>query len=322
MEMKMVSVSSFVGQLMMIILLLISLSQEVASFGVVLNTPLTTTSATKQSTTTKPAQASFDVSRTTCRVAAKKQQQQQEEEEEGWIDPDDEKLSPENVQRRNLVINAAAVALIGVSGVASASLVTTTLYTPTGFTRISPIQFVAALGDPKATSGTGAHDWGVWPLDPGPRGVWLRDYDNELVAHQGRAPAGWTFDETDWWVEEHGLIMEAPTFPVAPGRYLVTGGRMVTTGLTIDQAGGWKLDEGTLLDVTHLPCRSARYKPVVVVGVTGNSSSHTDRGVVVAGSPRTANLSNFPVAPGAEMPPIPGCTKQDYAVLFIVGRAV
>ena len=32
-------------------------------------------------------------------------------------------------------------------------------------------QFIAALGDPGATSGSGAQSWGLWPLDPGPRGV-------------------------------------------------------------------------------------------------------------------------------------------------------
>ena len=31
-----------------------------------------------------------------------------------------------------------------------------------------------------------------------------------------------------------------------------------------------------------------------------------------------ANELDFPVKPGAEMPPIPGCQKQDYAVLFVL----
>lgn len=64
------------------------------------------------------------------------------------------------------------------------------------------------------------------------------------------APAGWTFDKNNWWLEEHGLIMESPYFPLPPGRYLVTGGRLVTTGLTITEDGRWKLDEGTLYDVS------------------------------------------------------------------------
>jgi len=97
--------------------------------------------------------------------------------------------------------------------------------------------------------------------------------------------------------------MESPQFPMPPGRYLVTGGRMVTTGLTIEKDGSWKLDEGKLYDVTHLPCRSARYRPTE------------------GGGPKTADLRDFPVAPGAEMPKVAGCDKQDYAVLFLVGKA-
>jgi hypothetical protein len=129
------------------------------------------------------------------------------------------------------------------------------------------------------------------------------------------APAGWTFDPNDWWLEEHGIIMEAPRFPVSPGRYLVTGGRSVTTGLTIYEDGRWKLDNNdsskatTLYDVTHLPCRSARYRP-----------SNTDAAAEC--SPRNADPSQFPVRPGAPMPPVPGYSKQDYAVLFVVGKAI
>ena len=69
--------------------------------------------------------------------------------------------------------------------------------------------------------------------------------------------------------------------------------------MTIDESGGWKLEKGTLYDVTHLPCRAARYR---------------------GGSPANANLKDFPVTPGAVMPSIDGCSgKQDYAVVFVVG---
>jgi hypothetical protein len=193
-----------------------------------------------------------------------------------WTDESDSK----DLQRRDFLINAAALGLLGASGVASASLFQTSVYTPSGFKRISPIQFVAALGDPKSSSGTGAEQWGLWQQDPGPRGVWLKQYENELVSNKGIAPAGWKFDLNDWWLEEHGLIMEAPKFPLSPGRYLVTGGRLVTTGLTVNRDGSWSLDEGTLFDVTHLPCRSARYTPK-----PGEN-----------GSPLTANPRNFPVS--------------------------
>ena len=119
---------------------------------------------------------------------------------------------------------------------------------------------------------------------PGPRGVRLHQY-KQLEAAGGVAPAGWTFDKSEWWLEEHGLIMEKPDFPIPPGRsapppfataaittapvaftttaitfarYAVTGDREVTTTLTVEPGGAWKLDAGTLYDVTHLPCRSAR----------------------------------------------------------------
>jgi hypothetical protein len=36
------------------------------------------------------------------------------------------------------------------------------------FRRIEP-QYIAALGDPGATSGNGAQSWGLWSQDPGPR---------------------------------------------------------------------------------------------------------------------------------------------------------
>jgi hypothetical protein len=173
------------------------------------------------------------------------------------------------------------------------------------FRRIEP-QFIAALGDPKATSGSGAQSWGFWDKDPGPRACKLDHYP-ELKA-TGVAPAQWKFDAADWWLEEHGLIMEQPTFPLPPGKYLVTGNREVTAVLTIhpaDKNGDrrWELDKGaTLYDVTHLACRSARYTPA-----TGGSCS-----------PANAQKTAFPVAPGGAMSSVEGCTKQDYAVLIVI----
>ena len=181
----------------------------------------------------------------------------------------------------------------------------------TKFMRV-PAQFIAALGDPGATSGSGAQAWGLWGEDPGPRGVQLGDFE-QLKAAGGVAPAQWTFDVTDWWLEEHGLIMEKPDFPLSPGKYMVTGGREVTAMLTIypmdkDGAQRWQLDKGAkLYDVTHLPCRSARYAPAT-----------KDR----ACSPAKAQQSEFPVKPGAAMPLVEGCSKQDYAVLFVIAVAV
>lgn len=173
-------------------------------------------------------------------------------------------------------------------------------------------QFIAALGDPRANSGGGAQSWGLWPLDPGPRGVNL-SYFGELKKAGGIAPDRWKFDGRDWWLEEHGLIMERPQFPLPPGEYLVTGAREVTTVLTIHPAdrngdSRWELgDNATLHDVTHLACRSARYTPA------GDDGSCT---------PENAQKNAFPVDPGAAMPPVKGCKKQDYSVLIVIGLPV
>jgi hypothetical protein len=207
----------------------------------------------------------------------------------------------------------------GMATVAAATLSPVALAQPardvdelrTKFRRIST-QFIAALGDPDASSGSGAQDWGLWHLDPGPRGVRLNNYER-LKAADGVAPAQWKFNDSDWWLEEHGLIMEAPEFPVSPGQYLVTGDRDVTSVLTIypmesGDTQRWELDNGaTLHDVTHLACRSARYTPT-----TSGSSC----------SPAQAQMTEFPVSPGGAMPPVQSCNKQDYAVLLVIGVAV
>ena len=179
------------------------------------------------------------------------------------------------------------------------------------FRRI-PTQFIAALGDPGANSGTGAQTWGLWPVDPGPRGVRLSQYA-QLQKSGGVAPDGWKFDSKDWWLEEHGLIMEQPNFPVIAGTFLVTGDRSVATSLTIhpvDKNGvqRWELgDRATLHDVTHLGCRAARYTPKAGDGTCSPTNA-----------PRTA----FPVEPGGAMPPVAGCAQQDYAVLIVIGVAL
>eukprot|EP00316_Scyphosphaera_apsteinii_P008995 CAMPEP_0119325192 /NCGR_PEP_ID=MMETSP1333-20130426/65189_1 /TAXON_ID=418940 /ORGANISM="Scyphosphaera apsteinii, Strain RCC1455" /LENGTH=244 /DNA_ID=CAMNT_0007333095 /DNA_START=52 /DNA_END=786 /DNA_ORIENTATION=+ len=186
------------------------------------------------------------------------------------------------------------------------------------FKRVSPIQFIAALGEADASFGTGADTWGLWREDPGPRGVWLSKF-KQLESRGGKAPAGWIFDQNQWWLEEHGLIMEKPE--VLPARkfvregenvrviarqkrYVVTGDREVTSVLTVHDDGRWELSKGTLYDVTHLPCRSAIYTPLAESGSC---------------TPTGADRSVFPVRPGALMPQVQGCAKQDWAVLFVVG---
>ena len=173
-----------------------------------------------------------------------------------------------------------------------------------------PLQYIVALGDPNANSGTGAQEWGLWHQDPGPRGCLLENYD-QLKAAGGLAPAQWKFDNRDWWLEEHGSIMEKPDFPLPPGKYVVTGGREITAVLTIDPMDKtgqerWELDNGAKLsDVTHLPCHAARYTPA--------SGDHVC-------SPAKVSRTAFPVAPGVAMPSVEGCQKKEYAVLFVIGR--
>jgi hypothetical protein len=175
-----------------------------------------------------------------------------------------------------------------------------------------PVQYIVALGDPASSSGSGAQWWGLWHQDPGPRGCLLENY-GKLKAAGGIAPTQWKFDNKDWWLEEHGLIMEKPIFPLPPGKYVVTGGREKTAVLTVypkekDGAQRWELGNGAkLYDVTHLPCHAARYTPAA----NDNSCS-----------PAVVQRTAFPVAPGVPMPSIKGCNKKDYAVLFVIGLAV
>lgn len=199
--------------------------------------------------------------------------------------------------RRSLIISTV---LAGITNLAIDNIA------PPGFKRV-PIQWIAALGDPNSSSGENAHQWGLWEKDPGPRGVLLKDFTSNVQDNGDDVlmPTGWVFHQSDWWLEEHGVVMEPPLFPVQPGRYLVTGGRLTSTILTIHESGAWKLDNGKLYDVTHLPCRAARYRP---------SNGGPD-----AGSPFTARQEDFPVKPGAQMPAVEGCDKQDYAVIFLIG---
>jgi hypothetical protein len=214
---------------------------------------------------------------------------------------------PNNSQQRGLLGKLGDVFEEAAASTADYLLMQPKREVPSGLRRVRT-QFIAALGDPKASSGrSGAEEWGIWRVDPGPRGVFLNQFENSVAKRGGTAPAGWQWDPNDFWIEEYGRVMEKPSFPVPAGKYLVTGGRQTTTVLTVmppDASGrqGWSLEKGALFDVTHLPCRSARYTP--------------SKGQVA--SPSDANELDFPVKPGAAMPPIPGCQKQDYAVLFVL----
>ncbi len=197
--------------------------------------------------------------------------------------------------------------------VTAAALILTTLpaHAETNFVRI-PTQYIAALADPQASSGTDAETWGLWEIDPGPRGVYLKDYV-DLVANAAVAPHGWKFDPTAWWLEEYGRIMEAPSFPLPAGQYVVTGGRDVASVLTVEQPDAigrqaWNLANGaSVYDVTHLGCRAALY---------------TEKELGQSCTPDKAPLSVFTMTTGKVMPAVEGCSKQDYQVLIVVGIVV
>lgn len=219
-----------------------------------------------------------------------------------------ERLLPDTggsaLTRRTFLISSAAAA-------ATAGLLRTVRAAENfrDFRRV-PTQYIAALGSPDARSGNDAQTWGLWRQDPGPRGVPLQEY-GQLKASGGVAPSSWTFDDKAWWLEEHGLIMERPEFPLPPARYMVTGGRAVTAVLSVDAMAKdgtqrWALDDATIYDVTHLRCRSALYTPGAGAGSC---------------SPAQAQMTAFPVRPGAPMPPVEGCNKQDYSVFIVVAVA-
>lgn len=227
-------------------------------------------------------------------------------------DPSATTPSARDIDRRRLlggIAGAAAAASLAPAALAQGLL--TARDEQVRFRRIAT-QFIAALAPPDATSGDNAQDWGLWRLDPGPRGVTLAQFER-LKANGGVAPAGWQFDGTGWWLEEHGLIMEAPEFPLPAGKYMVTGNRTAKSVLSVEPPAAdgrrhWSLDDGpNIYDVTHLRCRSAVYTPGREAGTC---------------TPAAARQSDFPVAPGAEMPPVAGCSKQDYAVLIVIGVAV
>ena len=77
----------------------------------------------------------------------------------------------------------------GLTGIAAATLLGPST-AQAEMKKLRPIQFIAALGDKDASSGKGAQEWGLWRLDPGPRGVQLGAYE-QLAAKGGKAPAGW-----------------------------------------------------------------------------------------------------------------------------------
>ena len=83
--------------------------------------------------------------------AVKKMLQTTEKDDKSMMRSDE--MSIEENNRRNLAINLTVGALLVACGIASSQLFVTNVYTPIGFQRLPSIQFIAALGDPKASSG-------------------------------------------------------------------------------------------------------------------------------------------------------------------------
>ena len=172
-----------------------------------------------------------------------------------------------------------------------------------------PNQYIAVLAPEGATSGTGAEMWGLWSEDPGPIGVWLPFYQR-LREAGSIGPTGWRFDIDDWWLDENGLIMKTPEFPMPAGQYFVTNGEENISLLTVDEpdetgAQTWSLDnDKTVADVTHGPCRSARYTPI---------------GETTTCSPEDADVEVFPLPLGDSPPMVEGCNRKEYAVFIVFG---
>ena len=92
-------------------------------------------------------------------------------------------------------------------------------------------------------------------------------------------------------------------------RYVVTGARQTTAVLTVGADGKWSLSEGSLYNVTHLPCRTGVY--------TAGSGG--------ACKPTEAMQSAFPVKPGALMPKFrlrAARRRRLGGVLFVLGEEV
>ena len=66
------------------------------------------------------------------------------------------------------------------------------------FQRI-PTQFIAALGDPEASFGSGAETWAIWEVDPGPRGVWLKSFEKLQQRDGENRPHPFAVYLSWWW---------------------------------------------------------------------------------------------------------------------------
>ena len=192
-----------------------------------------------------------------------------------------------------------------------ATTISSPITAQTKFRRIKT-QYIATQAPSDKSFGTGAETWGIWKVDPGPIGVWLKFYQ-ALQKAGNIAPSGWRFNIDDWWLDENGLIMKSPEFPIPAGQYYVTNGEQHISLLTVKQPDAavkqaWSLsDNKTIGDVTHGPCRSARYTPKTGLGTC---------------SPKDANRAAFPLKAGESPPLVRGCNRKKYAVLIVFGLPI
>ena len=136
------------------------------------------------------------------------------------------------LHRRSFLVAGTAVAAMAALAAVVAPLAHAGGETRTRFKRI-PTQYIAALSDPYANSGSNAQSWSLWRQDPGPRGVSLDHYER-LKAAGGVAPAQWKFESTDWWLEEHGLNMEQPEWCFRNQLLLLRSYLVLTKPLSLD----------------------------------------------------------------------------------------
>ena len=94
-------------------------------------------------------------------------------------------------------------------------------------------------------------------------------------------------------------LVEAPDFPLTPGRYLVTSSWLNTTVLVQSKSGHWSLENGTVFNVTHLP----------------DTDQMRDKGAQQQ-QIHPIFLWNL----DQKMPAVQGCVKKGYAVIFVIGR--
>ena len=114
-------------------------------------------------------------------------------------------------------------------------------------------QYIAALGDPGAKSGSGAQSWGLWDKDPGPRGCKL-DRFPELKA-TGVTPladGATLYDVTHLGCRSARYTPMASHDSCSPENARKTG-YPILPGMTMPDVKGCRKQDYTVLIVVGLP---------------------------------------------------------------------